>query len=234
MNHPSAIITGGGRGIGRATAIELSARGYRLMLVARSADQLDETARLCKSTEAVAFAADVTRHEQVDQLVARAEKAFRRIDAIIHAAGVAPVRSVEQMSIEEWHETINTNLSAAFYLAHAAWPVFKKQQRGVVVNVSSLASRDPFPGFAAYGAAKAGINLFGLILAREGAPLGVRVHTIAPGAVETEMLRKILTKDQFPTERTMESVDVARVIVQCVDGDLRYTSGEVIYLHKTV
>jgi NAD(P)-dependent dehydrogenase (short-subunit alcohol dehydrogenase family) len=235
MDTSSAIITGAGRGIGRATAIELAARGYRLMLVSRSADQLDETARLCKFPDGcIAFAAGVTRAEQVEQIVARAEKAFGRIDAVIHCAGLAPVRTVEEMCLAEWHDTINTNLSAAFYLAHAAWPVFRKQQRGVVVNVSSLASRDPFPGFAAYGAAKAGVNLFGLILAREGAPIGVRVHTVAPGAVETEMLRKILTKEQFPTERTMEPSDVARVIAQCVNGDLRYTSGEVIYLHKTL
>src|SRR4051812_6553101 len=100
MDHqPSAIITGAGRGIGRATAIELARRGYRLMLVARSADQLAETAQLAGN--GVAMAADVSRPEQVDQLVAQAAKAFGRIDAVVHCAGFAPVRTVEQMTLDE-------------------------------------------------------------------------------------------------------------------------------------
>jgi NAD(P)-dependent dehydrogenase (short-subunit alcohol dehydrogenase family) len=232
--QPAAIVTGAGRGIGRATAVELARRGYRLMLVARSAEQLAETAQLANndSAMAIAMAADVRRPEQVEQLVTHAVKAFGRIDAIVHCAGFAPVRTLEQTSLDEWRAAIDTNLSAAFYLARAAWPVMKRQGSGVLVNVSSLASRDPFPGLGAYGAAKAGLNILDLVLAREGAAIGVRVHTIAPGAVETVMLRQLLTKEQFPTEKTMDPAEVAQVIAQCVVGDLRYTSGEVIYLHK--
>ncbi len=102
------------------------------------------------------------------------------------------------------------------------------------MNISSEASRDPFPGFAAYGAAKAGVNLLGRSAAREGQEFGVRVHTIAPAAVETGMFRQILSHDQYPSEKTLSPEDVARVIVQCVRGDLAHTSGEVIYLHKTL
>jgi NAD(P)-dependent dehydrogenase (short-subunit alcohol dehydrogenase family) len=102
----------------------------------------------------------------------------------------------------------------------------------VVVNLSSYAARDPFPGFAAYGSAKAGVNLLGLSAAREGASIGVRVHTIAPAAVETAMFRGILSEDQYPPEKALAPADVARIILQCVRGDLRYTSGEVIYLSK--
>jgi len=104
----------------------------------------------------------------------------------------------------------------------------------VVVNVSSAAARDPFPGFAAYGAAKAGLNLFGLCAAREGQRIGVRVHTIAPGAVETAMFRQLLSPGQFPTEDALDPADVARIIASCVVGDLRYTSGEVIHIQKKI
>jgi NAD(P)-dependent dehydrogenase (short-subunit alcohol dehydrogenase family) len=103
----------------------------------------------------------------------------------------------------------------------------------VVVNVSSFASRDPFPGFAAYGAAKAGLNLFGLAAAREGERIGVRVHTVAPAAVETAMFRQILTEEQYPADKTLAPEDVAKVIAQCVTGALKYTSGEVIYVRKS-
>jgi NAD(P)-dependent dehydrogenase (short-subunit alcohol dehydrogenase family) len=137
------------------------------------------------------------------------------------------------MSVQQWKDVIETNLSAAFYLARAAWPAFSRQRQGAIVNVSSLSSRDPFPGFAAYGAAKAGLNLFGLSAAREGQAIGVRVYTIAPGAVETEMFRSIMPAEKYPKDRTLDPKDVARVIAQCVQGDLKYSSGEVIYLHRT-
>ena len=213
MNHPVAVITGAGKGIGRATAIEMARHGYALALAARTETDLLATLNQAGADErGIVVTADVSDPVQVDQFI---DQTLDR-------------------PIEEWRDTVDTNLSAAFYLAKAAWPAFERQRGGVIVNVSSLASRDPFPGFAAYGAAKAGINLFGLSAAREGHPIGVRVYTVAPGAVETGMFRKIMTAEQYPQEKTLDPADVAKVIAGCVQGDLRYASGEVIYLHRTV
>jgi NAD(P)-dependent dehydrogenase (short-subunit alcohol dehydrogenase family) len=235
MSEPVAIITGAGRGIGRATALELARRGYRLTLVARGASGLDETARLAGGAgNAMCCPADVADPQQMDRVVSQTLDRHGRIDAVVNNAGLAPVRPIVEMSPQEWRDVIETNLSAAFYLTRAAWPSFEKQRGGVVVNVSSAAARDPFPGFAAYGAAKAGLNLFGLSAAREGQAIGVRVHTIAPSATETAMFRSLMTPEQYPTEKTLDPADVARIIVGCVTGELRHTSGEVIYVHKTV
>lgn len=233
MSSPVAIITGAARGIGRATATELKRGGYDVVLVSRTKKALDEAAHEIDGG-AVAFPADVTEPHEVDALVAETLSRFGRIDAVVNNAGLAPVVSVKDMSIDRWRAVIDTNLSAAFYLSRAVWPTFEKQQSGVIVNISSLASRDPFPGFAAYGAAKAGLNLFGLALAREGQPINVRVHTVAPGSVETPMFRGIMSAEQWPTDKTLDPVEVARVVASCIDGDLRHTSGEVIYLHKTL
>ena len=104
----------------------------------------------------------------------------------------------------------------------------------ILADISSAAARDPFAGFTAYSAAKAGVNLLGLSLAREGAPHNIRVHTVAPAAVETEMFRKIVSKDQYPTEKTLAPEDVAKTVVACIAGDLQHTSGEVVWLHKTL
>lgn len=233
MQQPVALIVGAGRGIGRAAAVELGRRGYRLSLASRSPAELEETNRLAGGGGLV-VEADVSRADDVARLVAGTVETHGRLDAIVHCAGLAPVRSIVAMTVEEWHAVLDTNLSAAFYLCRAAWPVFERQKGGVMVNISSMSSRDPFPGFAAYGAAKAGLNLFGLSAAREGEALGIRVHTIAPGAVETSMFRQIVPEAQWPREKTLDPAEVARVIAQCVAGDLRYTSGEVIFVHRTL
>lgn len=233
MSAPAAIITGASRGIGRATAIELARRGYRLVLVARSEADLAETAGLAGG-EARAIVADITNPADVNQIVADAVGAFGRIDLLVNNAGYAPVLTIDKLTIEQWRRVIDTNLSAAFYMTKAVWPTLAKQRSGVIVNISSMSSRDPFMGFSAYGAAKAGLNLFGLAMAREGEPIGVRVHTLALGATETEMFRGIATEQQWPREKTLDPAEVAAAIAACAAGELRYTSGEVIYLHKTV
>jgi 3-oxoacyl-[acyl-carrier protein] reductase len=232
---PVAVLTGAGRGIGRATAVELARAGYRIVLAGRDEAALHGTLSLAGGNGVgVAVVTDVSKPDDVERLIAVAHDDFGRVDALVNNAGYAPVRSIREMTIPEWRAVIDTNLSAAFYATRAAWPLFERQGGGVVVNISSAAARDPFPGFAAYGAAKAGLNLFGLSAAREGERIGVRVHTIAPAATETEMFRGIMTHDQYPAEKTMDPADVARVVLQCVRGDLRHASGEVIYLHKTL
>src|SRR6266850_2457131 len=196
MHAPVAIITGAGRGIGRAIALELANRGYRLALASRNQQELEAVAAQAKT--AIAVPTDITRPNDVQMLVDK------------------------------------TNLSSAFYLTRAVWETFKEQHAGCIVNISSMSSRDPLPGFAAYGAAKAGLNLLSLVLAREGAAHGIRSYTIAPGAVETSMFRRMVSKEKWPVEKTLDPADVARVVAQCIDGDLKYTSGEVIFLSKTL
>ena len=232
MSRPLAIITGAGRGIGRATAVELRRRGFDLALVARTESALRETDALVGGAS-LRVTLDVSRPESAETIVARGLEIYGRVDALVHAAGVAPMLAVEETTPEVWREVIDTNLSAAMYLARAVWPRFKGQGSGVIVNVSSFSARDPFPGLAAYAAAKGGVNLLGLALARAGAAHGIRVHTVAPAAVETEMFSKLVPHEKYPTERTLAPADVAHVIGLCVAGDMRYASGEVIWLQKS-
>jgi NAD(P)-dependent dehydrogenase (short-subunit alcohol dehydrogenase family) len=238
MSEPVALISGASRGIGRATAVALARLGYRLILLARGRDELEETARLADAPDSLCLPGDVTDPEHVRSLVHIAVDRFGRLNAVVNIAGMAPAVSIEEMTIEQWRKVIDTNLSAVFYLTKYAWPHLKVAARtfgqSAIVNVSSLASRDPFAGFAAYGAAKAGLNIFDLVAAREGQAHGISVHTIAPGAVETEMFRKLMTPEQYPPAKTLAPEEVAAVIAQCVGGQLRHTQGEVIYLHKTL
>lgn len=230
MNRKVCLITGAGRGIGRATAMEMSKRGWDLALIARTQAELDETIRLAGG--GMSIRADVTRPEQVQQAVNEALRRFERIDAAVTCAGAAPLAPIEKTTDEQFRLAVDSNLAHAFYVTRALWPQMKTQGGGVFVNVSSLAARDPFDGFGAYGAAKAGINVFSLVAAHEGAPHNIRVHVVAPGAVETQMLRQNFPESMLPAEQTLQPAEVAKVIAQCITGDLHCTSGEVIWVHK--
>jgi NAD(P)-dependent dehydrogenase (short-subunit alcohol dehydrogenase family) len=231
MDQRVALITGAGRGIGRAAAVALSQAGFHAVLVSRTAGELEETARLCAGKTS-RFPCDVSDAADVDKLLEKLLQSVRRVDVLIHCAGHVVMRSIEELKLDEWRALIDINLSSIYFFCRRLWPVWRKQGGGVVVNVSSYAARDPLAGLGAYGATKAGVNLLGLALAREGAAIGVRVHTVAPAATETAMLRSIISHQQVPTEKTLAAEDVARVIVQCATGDLACTSGEVIYVHK--
>lgn len=238
-SKPLAIITGAGRGIGRAVAIRLTQLGYRLVLVSRTTEQLQETLRLLGTTisnsDAIAVTADVTIASDMQKVVDQAIKFTGRIDVVVNNAGSASLLTVEGTTPAEFDGQIAVNLSGAFYLTHYAWPHLK-QSKGVIVNVSSQASRDPLVTpdgtFHAYAAAKAGLNLLTLTLAREGAPLGIRAFSIAPGAVETKALRDIASKDVFPEHLTLSPDDVAQTIEACIAGPLRHASGEVIWMKR--
>lgn len=225
-----AVITGAGRGIGRATAIEFSARGFAVVLVSRTRSQLDETAAMLAGPSLVC-AGDVTDSALCAGVIEQTISTFGRVDALVNNAGLAPVKPVQETDDRTWHAVIDTNLSAAFYLARSAWPALMKSS-GAVVNVGSEASRDPLPGFTAYAAAKAGLNALTLMLHREGREQGVRAYCVAPAATETAMFRQIATREQYPETNTLDPVAVARTIIACVDGDLQYASGEVIYVHR--
>jgi NAD(P)-dependent dehydrogenase (short-subunit alcohol dehydrogenase family) len=232
MDAPVAIITGAGRGIGRATAQELNGRGYRVVLVSRTAGELAETAKLVGTS--LVLAADVSRPEQAERIVAATLERFGRLDALVNNAGYAPALKLEETTTEQWDKVLAINLTAPFLLMRQAWPVFRKAGGGVIVNISSVAAREPYDVLTAYGAAKAALNLLTLAAARQGQPLNIRVHGVAPGATETSMFRQLLTEEQFPRANTLEPGDVARVVVQCICGDLRFSSGEIIYVQKTL
>ena len=226
-----AVVTGAGRGIGRATAVELSKRGYAVALVARTASQLHETAKLCDG-ETVTLPLDVRHPAAIAGAVEKILARFGRIDALVNNAGVAPLGPFGDTDAATYDDVLATNLGATVHFSRAVWPIMTAAKSGVIVNVSSESARDPFPGFALYAAAKSAINGFTKALAKEAEPLGVRVHCVAPAGVETAMLRAIADETVVPKDKTLSPADVAKTIVACVVGDLAATSGETIYLHR--
>jgi len=237
MNRPNlkdkaAIVTGAGRGIGRAIARRLAGSGAAVAAVARTASEVNETRRLIESAggQALAVAADVTRESDVERLVQEAHEAFGRIDMLVNNAGIAPLAGIDDMTPATFDAILATNIRAVYLCSRAAWPHLAQAGGGAIVNMSSVASFDPFPGFAAYGAAKAFVNVYTKALAAEGAPKDIRVYAVAPGAVETTMLRERFP--DFPRDKTLAPDDVAVLVESLLSPECRRESGQTITIRK--
>ncbi|MCW5766499.1 MAG: SDR family oxidoreductase [Phycisphaeraceae bacterium] len=235
-DHPVAIITGAGSGIGRAAAVALARAGCALVLVGRRREALSQTAALCASAGGVeVIGADVADEPQVRGVIARAVERFGRIDALINNAGYAEVEPVERTTPELLERTFRVNAFAAAWAIHHAWPVFQRQhaasngtRRVCIVNVTSMASIDPFPGFFAYGASKAAANLLAASAAKDGSAIGVRAFAVAPGATETPMLRSAFDEKALPRDQVLDPSRVGEVIAGCVLGRHDEWNGRVI------
>lgn len=167
-----------------------------------------------------------------DRVIGGGIEAFGRIDALVNNAAIAPMLDVQQTTAAQFRQVIELDLTVPYLLSRAVWPVFGRQGGGVIVNISSESARDPFAGFTAYGAAKAALNNLSLGLAREGESLGIRVYAVAPGAVETKLLRSLFTVQQVPPEKALSPQDVADVVGQCLAGKAPTPSGQVIWIGK--
>jgi NAD(P)-dependent dehydrogenase (short-subunit alcohol dehydrogenase family) len=243
MTERVALISGAGSGIGRATALLLAAAGWRVAIMGRRVDALEETATSIGDAEdsrVLILTGDVSIAEQAAAAVEQTVARFGRIDAVVNNAGSAPLAPIDKTTPEMLRECFAVNAIAAGYVIAASWPVFRRQAeeakaqgeaaRATVVNVSSMATRDPFAGFFAYAAAKASVNLMALSCAKEGRAIGVRGFAVAPGAVETPMLRANFPEKMIPKAKALAPEDVARIIVACINGERDAENGQVIWV----
>ncbi len=233
MNEqPVVIVTGAGSGIGRATAAALGARGFVVVLVGRRREALEGTAEMVGG-ESLVLPADVGCEEGARGIVQGTLEAFGRVDAIVNNAAGALFRPISEYGWEELETLYRVNAVGPMVLVAEAWGAMAKQHEesgsvARVVNVSSMATVDPFPGLGAYAASKAAVNLLTLACAGEGAEVGIKAFAVAPGAVETEMLRGIVGEEELPRAMTLMPEEVAEVIVACVVGDRDEENGSVI------
>jgi NAD(P)-dependent dehydrogenase (short-subunit alcohol dehydrogenase family) len=199
-----AVVTGGGRGIGRAAAIILARAGAAVVVAARMAQQIEETAETIRqdSGQARAVSADVSNWSAVQRLAEETTRAFGPADIVVANAGIIdPVGDTWEVAPDDWARNLNVNLTGAFYTARAFLPAMVEQPSGALIFVSSGAATHPVPGWSAYCAAKAGLDHFVRNLAAEVDQRGlpVRVHTLYPGIVDTAMQEKVrgMSEDQF-------------------------------------
>jgi 3-oxoacyl-[acyl-carrier protein] reductase len=193
-----AIVTGGSRGIGRGVVEALLRSGWRTHFCSRSPESVDGTLSDLASYggQVSGRAVDVRDQDAVDAFVGEVASQEERIDCLVNNAGLGIFGPVDELTGEQWRETIETNLSGCFYFLHAVAPVMKRQGSGWIFNIASLAGKNPFAGGSAYNASK-----FGLIGLSEAAmldlrPHGVRVAAILPGSVDTGFSHRSSGKDR--------------------------------------
>lgn len=229
----TAIVTGAGRGIGRAIARRFAAAGMSVVLVARNEQELDETQRAISRSggRSLPIRADVTREADVERIISETQEAFGRIDVVVNNAGIAPLASIDALEPHLFDAMVATNIRAVYLLCRAAWEPMCTAGGGTIVNISSVAGSDPFPGFGAYGGTKAFVNTFSRALHREGMPHGIRVFCVAPGAVDTQMLRTPFP--DFPADRTLDPDEVAAFVESLLLPAAAHLGGQVLTVSKS-
>ena len=190
-----AIVTGGGRGIGKAIALAFASEGADLIVVSRTLTEVTETAREAQTMgrRALAMKVDVSNRQEVANMVSSVIQQFGRIDILVNNAGVqAPIGPVTENDPDQWLKTITVNLGGTFLCSQAVLSIMIMQRQGKIINLSGGGATSPRPHFTAYAASKAAVVRFTETLAGEVKEFNIQVNAIAPGAVNTRMLEEVI------------------------------------------
>jgi 3-oxoacyl-[acyl-carrier protein] reductase len=213
-----AVVTGGSRGIGLGIARALLHDGAIVVITGTKQETLDSAARdlraEIKSGTVDGCRADVRRYEEIERLMNGVAQRHGGIDILVNNAGVGLFRSVADMSVDEWHAVIDTNLTGVFYCCHAAIPHLRARGGGWIINISSLAGKNAFVDGAAYCASKAALNQFSEALMQEVRYDGIRVSYIMPGSVSTEFGGR--DRGAAKGDWALQTDDIARLVADLV------------------
>jgi NAD(P)-dependent dehydrogenase (short-subunit alcohol dehydrogenase family) len=237
-----AIITGGGTGIGRGAALVLAEHGADVVLAARRPEPLESTAKEIEALgrRGLAVPTDVTSPEQCQQLVDITLAEMGRVDVLVNNAGGAETKSIMKWTEEEWHQVVALNLGSVWFLSRAAAKPMLDQGRGAIVNISSGASLVAMPQAAPYAAAKAGINNLTGSMAAAWTRKGVRVNTIAVGAVRAATLLDDAERYGLDAEaigmtnasgRLGEPEEIGYGVLFFASDASSFCSGQTLYVH---
>lgn len=224
----TAIITGAGSGIGLATAQLLAGAGYRLLLVGRDRTKLEAAAKACGN--AGILVANLEKSSEAERVIDEGLKILGRIDVLVNNAGWTPLKPIGEHSASDIERVFQVNAISPCVAIARVFPHMVSHGDGCIVNVSSMATADPFPGLYAYAAAKASVNLMVKSCVNEGASQGIRAFALAPGAVETPLLRSLFAENTLPKNRTLKPEAVAKVIADCILGKRDSENGATIFL----
>jgi len=237
LQNKVAIVTGAGRGIGKAIALTLAREGANIIvndinleIAQNAADKIKVIGR-----RTVAIKADISIAKEVTQMVSLTMSQFDRIDILVNNASIIKRGTTEELSEEDWEKVINVNLKGTFNCMKAVVGIMKNQKYGKIVNISSIVGKiGDLASAPCYGASKAGIACLGKSLARELAPFNINVNVVAPHAIETEMSKEWPEEKrasiiaEIPLGRMGEPEDVAEAVAFLVSDKAKFITGEVL------
>ncbi len=235
-------ITGAFSGIGEATALRLAKPGMKLVLMARRFDRLEKLAEAvtAKGAEALAIKVDVADRASVEEGFEKAIEKWGTIDVLVNNAGLMPVSYLDKLKVDEWDRMVDVNLKGVLYCIASVLPVMKRRGGGHIVNVSSVAGRRVWPGFAVYNATKFAVTALSEAMRMELAPsMNIKVTVIEPGAVATELTHTITDQDILDSfaKRVgqmvpLESDDIARAIEYAISQPDHVNVSEVLVMPR--
>ncbi len=239
LKKKTVIISGAARGIGRAIAIELASEGANISFnFLKSSEEARTLEKEIKNfgVDVKSYQVDIKDYNAVKSWVDNTKELFGGIDIVINNAGIIKDKALALMEPDDWREVINTNLEGTFNLTRAAIVTFIKQKSGVIINIASVSGILGLPRQTNYSASKAGIIGFTKSLAREVASYNIRVNAIAPGFIETDMLKDLKEEyksqiiKQIPLSRLGKPEEVAKVVKFLVSDDASYITGQTIII----
>ena len=202
----AAIITGAGRGIGKAIALAFANEGADMLVASRTLSEVMATAEEARALgrHAVALEVDVSNLDDVERMVAQSLEEFGKLDILVNSAGIyGAIGPLVDNDPEKWVQTVRINLFGSFFCARAVLPVMIRQRRGKIINLSGGGASSPLPNFSAYAASKAAIVRLTETLAEEVKGFNIQVNAIAPGAVNTRLTDEILAAGAAAGEQAL-------------------------------
>jgi NADP-dependent 3-hydroxy acid dehydrogenase YdfG len=236
------VITGASSGIGEATALLLAEKGVRLALMARREDRMQLLAEKVEAlgSETLVIKVDIAVRDQVAEAFKKVFDHWGRVDVLINNAGLMPVSYLDKLKIDEWDRMIDVNLKGLLYCIAGVLPGMKSQGGGHIVNISSVAGRRVWPGFAVYNATKFGVTALSEAMRMELTPtMNIKVTVVEPGAVATELTTTITDQDILEgfSKRTgmvpLQADDIARAIKYAITQPENVNVSEVLVMPRT-
>ena len=238
ITNKTVIVTGGSRGIGESIVRELADLNYKVVLnynkSESKAKQIQkELQEQGKNIEIIK--ADVSKREEVKRLIQFTLEKYKKIDVLINNAGISQTNMFTDIKDEEWNNILQTNLTSAFYCSQEALPTMIHNKDGLIINISSIWGLTGASCEVAYSVAKAGLCGMTKALAKELGPSNIRVNSIAPGIINTEMNKEYSKEDieeikkEIPLEKVGEAIEIAKCIKWLIEDN--YTTGQIISIN---